>query len=54
MYPEVSERSLNFIVGTPAYKKELAEAIFQKIPEIEEFTIRHRRNGEHVVFQFRF
>jgi hypothetical protein len=53
-YPEVSERSLNFIVGAPAYKKEVAEAISQKIPEIEEFTIQHKRNGEHVVFQFMF
>ncbi|MBC8521799.1 MAG: hypothetical protein H8D26_07420 [Methanomicrobia archaeon] len=53
-YPEVSERSLNFIAGAPAYKKELAEAISQKIPEIEVFTIRHRRNGEHGVFQFLF
>ncbi len=54
MYPEISERSLNFIVGAPAYKKEVAEAISQKIPEIEEFTIQHKRNGEHAVFQFRF
>ena len=53
-YPEVSERSLNFIVGAPAYKKELAEVISQKIPEIKRFTIQHKRNGEHVVFQFRF
>ena len=53
-YPEVSERSLNFIVGAPAYKKELADVISQKIPEIKRFTIQHKRNGEHVVFQFRF
>jgi len=53
-YPEISERSLNFIVGAPAYKKELAEVISQKIPEIKKFTIQHKRNGEHVVFQFRF
>jgi len=53
-YPEVSERSLNFIVGAPAYKKELAGVISQKIPETKMFTIQHKRNGEHVVFQFRF
>jgi len=53
-YPEVSERSLNFIVGAPAYKKELAVVISQKIPEIKRFTIQHKRNGKHVVFQFRF
>lgn len=53
-YPEVSERSLNFIVSAPAFGKELAEVISQKIPDIEVFTIQHKRNGEHVVFQFRF
>jgi hypothetical protein len=53
-YPEVSERSLNFIVGAPAYKKELVGVISQKIPETKMFTIQHKRNGEHVVFQFRF
>ncbi|RZB32619.1 MAG: hypothetical protein AEth_00297 [Candidatus Argoarchaeum ethanivorans] len=53
-YPEVSERSINFIVGAPASGKELAEEISQKIPEIEKFTIQHKRNGKHVVFQFQF
>jgi len=53
-YPEVLERSLNFIVGAPVYGKELVEVISQRIPDIEVFTIQHKRNGEHVVFQFRF
>jgi len=53
-YPEVSERSINFIVGEPASGKELAEEISQKIPEIKKFTIQHKRNGKHVVFQFQF
>ncbi|RLG27033.1 hypothetical protein DRN76_00630 [Methanosarcinales archaeon] len=53
-YPEVSERSINFIVGEPASGKELAEEISQKILEIKKFTIQHKRNGKHVVFQFQF
>ncbi|MEA1912633.1 MAG: hypothetical protein U9N06_02200 [candidate division WOR-3 bacterium] len=53
-YPEISERSLNFILGAKSYKKEVAEEISQKIPEIEALNIRHKRNGEHIVFQFRF
>ncbi len=53
-YPEVSERSLNFIVGAPVDEKEIAEVISQKIPEVKRFTIQHKRNGKHVVFQFRF
>lgn len=52
-YPEIPERSFNFIIQKSVYEERLAEAIRKKIPEIEIFTIRHRRNGEHVVFQFR-
>ncbi len=53
-YPEISERSFNFIIQKSVYEEKLAEIIRQKIPEINQFTIRHKRNGEHVVFEFRF
>lgn len=53
-YPEISERSLNLIIEASEYRKELTDVIFQKVPEINKFTIRHKRNGEHVVLQFIF
>ncbi|MBI5253912.1 MAG: hypothetical protein HY930_05910 [Euryarchaeota archaeon] len=53
-YPEISERSFNFIIQKSIYEERLAEIMRQKIPEVKIFTIRHKRNGEHVVFQYRF
>ena len=53
-YPEISERSFNFIVEASACDKELTEMISRKVRGIKIFTIHHKRNGEHAVFQFRF
>jgi len=53
-YPEILERSVNLIIESSEYKEKLAKIISQKVPEIEIFTTHHKRNGEHVVFQFRF
>ncbi|MCW3128825.1 MAG: hypothetical protein N2V75_01800 [Methanophagales archaeon] len=52
-YPEISERSINLIIEASSYEEKLARIISQKIPEIELFTIHHKRNGEHVVFQYK-
>jgi len=53
-YPEISERTLNFILKVSEYeKKEAEKIIYQKIPEIKIFTIKHKRNGNHTVFQFK-
>lgn len=53
-YPEISERSINLIIGGPSYEEKFAKIISQKIPEIETFTIHHKRNGKHIVFQYKF
>ncbi|MDI6654331.1 MAG: hypothetical protein QME59_00380 [Candidatus Hydrothermarchaeota archaeon] len=53
-YPEILERSFNFIIQKSIYGEKLAETVRREIPEINIFTIRHKRNGEHVVFQYRF
>jgi len=50
-YPEIQERSVNFIIAAPLCEKEVVERISRDIPEIAVFTIQHRRNGDHVVFQ---
>ncbi len=53
-YPEISERSLNLIIKSDLYEKEIEDRISQKLPAIKKFTIQHKRNGEHIVFQFKF
>lgn len=53
-YPEISERSINLIIQASAYEKEIAESISKEISDIKTFTIKHKRNGEYVVFQVRF
>jgi hypothetical protein len=53
-YPEISEQTLNFILKVSKYeKKETEKIIYQKIPKIKIFTIKHKRNGKHTVFQFK-
>ncbi|MCK4352108.1 hypothetical protein KAW65_01745 [candidate division WOR-3 bacterium] len=54
-YPEILEQSLNLILKASEYEKEkVAKIIRQKIPEIKTFAIKHKRNGKHIVFQFKF
>jgi len=52
-YPEISEGSFNLILqATPSIKK-LEKELRSKIPEIKVFSIHHKRNGEHAVFEFK-
>jgi hypothetical protein len=53
-YPKISERSVNLIIQASLYKEKIIEKISKKIPNIDVFTIQHKRNGEHVVFQIKF
>jgi len=52
-YPEITESSLNLILQSSPQVKELEKELSTRIPEIEVFSIFHKRNGEHRVFQFR-
>jgi len=52
-YPEIAEGSFNLILQASADVKKIEEELFTQIPEIEIFSIHHKRNGEHRVFQFR-
>jgi hypothetical protein len=49
-YPEISERSINLIIEASSYEEKLTKIVSQKMPEVEIFTIHHKRNGKHVVF----
>jgi len=52
-YPKITEGSFNLILQSSPEAKELEKEILTSIPEIEVFPIFHKRNGEHIVFQFR-
>ena len=52
-YPEITEGSFNLILQASADVKKIEEKLSAQIPEIEIFSIHHKRNGEHRVFQFR-
>jgi len=49
----VLEESFNLILQLSSEVKKIEEELSANIPEIEVFSIRHKRNGEHKVFQFR-
>jgi len=52
-YPEITEGSFNLILQSSSEIKEAEKELSIQIPEIEVFSIFHKRNGEHIVFQFR-
>jgi len=52
-YPELTEGSINLILQSSSEVKEFEKELSALIPEIEIFSIFHKRNGEHRVFQFR-
>jgi hypothetical protein len=52
-YPEIVEGSFNLIVQLSQEAKKLEDELTAEVPEIEVFSILHKRNGEHRVFQFR-
>ncbi len=52
-YPEISEGSFNLILKSSPEAKEVEAQLSNRIPEIAIFKIRHKRNGEHLVFQYK-
>ena len=52
-YPKISEGSFNLILKSSPNVKEVEEELSSRIPEIAIFTIQHKRNGEHKVFQYK-
>lgn len=52
-YPEITEGSFNLILQASAEAKELEKKLCVAVPEIDVFSIFHKRNGEHKVFQLR-
>jgi len=52
-YPKITEGSFNLILQSSPEMKELDREISAMVPEVEAFSIFHKRNGEHRVFQFK-
>ena len=52
-YPEITEGSFNLILQSSPEAKKLEKEVSTHIPEIEVFSIFHKRNGEHIVLQYR-
>lgn len=50
-YPKITEGSFNLILQLTPEVKELEKELSSLTPEIEVFSIFHKRNGEHRVFQ---
>ena len=53
-YPEILERTVNLIIQASSYEEKVAELISRNASDIETFTIQHKRNDEHMVFQSKF
>ena len=52
-YPEITEGSFNLILQSLPQTKELEKELSVHIPEVEVLSVHHKRNGEHIVFQFK-
>lgn len=52
-YPEIIEGSFNLILQSIAETKQLKEEIPRRVSGIKVFSIFHKRNGEHIVFQYK-
>lgn len=52
-YPEITDGSFNLILQVSPETKETERKLSTFLPEINVFSIHHKRNGEHRVFQLR-
>lgn len=51
-YSEISEQTFNLILQLTPQTSKLKEKLLKGISELNIFQIKHKRNGEHLVFQF--
>jgi len=52
-YPEIRQGSFNLIIQSTVETKQLKDEIPSRVSGIEVFSIFHKRNGEHIVFQYK-
>jgi hypothetical protein len=51
-YPQIKERSFNLILQATTANAQVKEELLSQVPDLKEFTIKHKRNGEHLVLQY--
>ncbi|MBI2858527.1 MAG: hypothetical protein HYX90_05550 [Chloroflexi bacterium] len=52
-YPQIEEKTVNFILPQKLYTPELGAYLSHQIPELKQSTLQHKRNGKYTVFQFK-
>jgi hypothetical protein len=52
-YPEITQGSFNLIIQSSPEAREIEKQLTANLPEIDIFSIRHKRNGQHRVFQLK-
>jgi hypothetical protein len=52
-YPQISEKSFNLILKSTPQTEKIKSTLLNEIPDLKTFTIKHKRNGDHIVLQFR-
>ena len=52
-YPEIIEQSFNLILHESMLEAGVVEIVTENVECVNTFLIQHKRNGKHVVFQFR-
>lgn len=51
-YPQISEKSFNLILKSTPQTEKIKSTLLKEIPELKTFTIKHKRNGDHIALQF--
>ena len=52
-YPQIEEKTINFILPQNLFTVELQTHLLGSIPELAQFTLQHKRNGKYVVFGYK-
>lgn len=52
-YPQIADKTVNLILPERLFLESLERYLLSKASDLEKVIIRHKRNGEYVVFQYR-
>ncbi len=52
-YPQIVEKTINFILPEKLCTVELQTRLLGSVPELTQFTLQHKRNGKYVVFGYK-
>lgn len=52
-YPQIKEKTINFILPEKLCTVELQTRLLGSVPELTQFTLQHKRNGKYAVFGYK-